>query len=240
MGKLKSLGTRVNTWGDEITPFVAADGQTVFFSSNGLQSMGGFDIYRTTRNAAGGWTEPEHLGSPINSVDDDMAFAIGAKGEVGYFATRRDVSSGDLELFEVFMEGNDILEEEVVVLSLNAEGTEVDAQPDVLVVKDVESGEVVQRVEKGRTEDVFNFILPTGRDFVVESENARESATDSTDVMAAESTEDGSPSVRRVLSLSDELGAEVIDVTLKRCSTQKSRRTEWKQRMQTLSLSRLW
>ena len=212
-GKLKSLGTRVNTWGDEITPFVAADGQTVFFSSNGLQSMGGFDIYRTTRNAAGGWTEPEHLGSPINSVDDDMAFAIGAKGEVGYFATRRDVSSGDLELFEVFMEGNDILEEEVVVLSLNAEGTEVDAQPDVLVVKDVESGEVVQRVEKGRTEDVFNFILPTGRDFVVESENARESATDSTDVMAAESTEDGSPSVRRVLSLSDELGAEVIDVT---------------------------
>ena len=38
-GKLKSLGTRVNTWGDEITPFVAADGQTVFFSSNGLQSM---------------------------------------------------------------------------------------------------------------------------------------------------------------------------------------------------------
>ena len=220
-GKLKSLGTRVNTWGDEITPFVAADGQTVFFSSNGLQSMGGFDIYRTTRNAAGGWTEPEHLGSPINSVDDDMAFAIGAKGEVGCFATRRDVNRGDLELFEVFMEGNDILEEEVVVLSLNAEGTEVDAQPDVLVVKDVESGEVVQRIEKGKTEDVFNFILPTGRDFVVESEDARQSATDSTNVMDAESTEDRSPAVRRVLSLSDELGAEVIDVTFEEVFNQE-------------------
>ena len=211
--KLKSLGTRVNTWGDEVTPFVAADGQTLFFSSNGLQSMGGFDIYKTTRNAAGGWTEPEHLGWPINSVDDDMAFAIGAKGEVGYFASRRDVNRGDLELYEAFMEVDDILEEEVVILSLNAEGTEPDDQPDVLVVKDAKSGEIVQRVEKGRTEDVFNFILPIGRDFVVESEDTRELAMDAPSEGGAESSFDDVPAVRRVLSLSEDLGAEVIDVT---------------------------
>ena len=114
---------------------MAADGQTLFFSSNGLQSMGGFDIYKTTRNAAGGWTEPEHLVGP-STADDDMAFAIGAKGEVGYFASRRDVNRGDLELYQAFMEVDDILEEEVVILSLNAEGTEPDDQPDVLVVKD--------------------------------------------------------------------------------------------------------
>jgi hypothetical protein len=63
--------------------------------------------------------------------------------------------------------------------------------------------------------------LPTGRDFVVESEDARQSATDSTNVMDAESTEDRSPAVRRVLSLSDELGAEVIDVTFEEVFNQE-------------------
>ena len=111
-----------------------------------------------------------------------MAFAIGAKGEVSCYATRRDVSSG-ISVPKSSWKATTSLKK-VVVLSMNAEGTEVDAQPDVLVVKDVESGEVVQRVEKGRTEDVFN-CLADRPEFVVESENARESAIDSMDVMAA-------------------------------------------------------
>ena len=78
----------MNTWGDEVTPFVAADGQSIFFASNGLQGMGGFDVFKTTRNAAGGWSEPEHLGFPVNSVDDDMAFVVGAKGELGYVSSQ--------------------------------------------------------------------------------------------------------------------------------------------------------
>ena len=205
--KLKSLGSRVNTWGDEVTPFVAADGQTLFFASNGLQSMGGFDIYRTTRNAAGGWTEPEHLGSPINSVGDDMAFAIGAKGEMGYFATRRDNAKGDLELYQARMSGVSALEEEVVVFSLNATGVEKNEQPDVLVVRNVESGEIVQRVEKGRTEDVFNFILPVGSDFIVESEKL--ASNDSRDVDEGETTS----AVRRRISLPEGSKAEVVEAT---------------------------
>ena len=205
--KLKSLGSRVNTWGDEVTPFVAADGQTVFFASNGLESMGGFDIYRTTRNAAGGWTEPEHLGSPINSVDDDLAFAIGAKGQIGYFATRRDVTRGDLDLYEAQMNGGRALEEEVVILSMNAEGVDNVDQPEVLVVKDAETGKVVQRVEKGGAEDVFNFILPTGREFIVESESSTTETSNAEEVVSTE------PALRRRISLPADSQAEVIDVT---------------------------
>ena len=205
--KLKSLGSRVNTWGDEITPFVAADGQTVFFASNGLQSMGGHDIYRTTRNAAGGWTEPEHLGSPINSVDDDMAFVIGAKGEVGYFATRRNLTRGDLELYEVDMNGGGVLEQELVVLSLDATELEDADQPEVLVVRDVETGDVVQRVEKQNTDDVFNLILPTGRDYIVESLSEGEAEDAGTSDDAERST-----AFSRRLSLSEELEPEVIEV----------------------------
>ena len=202
--KLKSLGKRVNTWGDEVTPFVAADGVTVFFASNGLQSMGGFDVYRTTRNAAGGWTEPEHLGAPINSVDDDMAFVIGAKGQVGYLASRRNVERGDLQLFEVSMNGAPSLEQQVVILTLDAENLDNDEQPDALIVKDAKSGDVVQRVERENTEDVFNLILPTGRDYVVES--AQGSPTQ-------DASQSVPPVVRRTLTLSEDLEPEVIELT---------------------------
>ena len=202
--KLKSLGKRVNTWGDEVTPFVAADGVTVFFASNGLQSMGGFDVYRTTRNAAGGWTEPEHLGAPINSVDDDMAFVIGAKGQVGYLASRRNVERGDLQLFEVSMNGVPSLEQQVVILTLDAENLDNDEQPDALIVKDANSGDVVQRVERENTEDVFNLILPTGRDYVVESEQASPTQ-DAAQAVA--------PVLRRTLTLSEDLEPEVIELT---------------------------
>ena len=202
--KLKSLGTRVNTWGDEITPFVAADGVTVFFASNGLQSMGGLDVYRTTRNAAGGWTEPEHLGAPINSVDDDMAFVIGAKGEVGYLASRRDVKRGDLQLFEVSMNGAPSLEQEVVILALDAENLDNDVQPELLIVKDANTGDVIQRVERENTEDVFNLILPTGRDYVVESAEAP---------LPGEDAVPQAPAIRRTLKLSEDLAPEVIVLT---------------------------
>ena len=202
--KLKSLGTRVNTWGDEITPFVAADGVTVFFASNGLQSMGGLDVYRTTRNAAGGWTEPEHLGAPINSVDDDMAFVIGAKGEVGYLASRRDVKRGDLQLFEVSMNGAPSLEQEVVILALDAENLDNDVQPELLIVKDANTGDVIQRVERENTEDVFNLILPTGRDYVVESAEAP---------LPGDDAVPPAPAIRRTLKLSEDLAPEVIVLT---------------------------
>ena len=202
--KLKSLGKRVNTWGDEVTPFVAADGVTVFFASNGLQSMGGFDVYRTTRNAAGGWTEPEHLGAPINSVDDDLAFVIGAKGQVGYLASRRNVERGDLQLFEVSMNGAPSLEQQVVILTLDAENLDNDEQPEALIVKDAKSGDVVQRVERENTEDVFNLILPTGRDYVVESAQASPTQDASQSVP---------PVVRRTLTLSEDLEPEVIELT---------------------------
>ena len=203
-GKLKSLGTRVNTYGDEITPFVAADGVTVFFASNGLQSMGGLDVYRTTRNAAGGWTEPEHLGAPVNSVDDDMAFVIGAKGEVGYLASRRNVERGDLQLFEVSMNGAPSLEQEVVILTLDAENLDNDVQPDLLIVKDANTGDVIQRVERENTEDVFNLILPTGRDYVVESAEAS---------LSEENAVSQAPAIRRTLQLSEDLAPEVIALT---------------------------
>ena len=200
--KPKSLGVRVNTWGDEITPFVAADGQTVFFASNGLQRMGGFDIYRTTRDAAGGWTEPEHLGGTINSVADDMAFAVGAQGEVGYFASSRSEDGRALNIYEVNLNDQTVLESDVLVVTLDASNTDEADAPRALVVRDSKSGEVIQRADLNELDETFQFILPGAGEFVLESSSGM-----------AESGAEGSeatPSVRRKILLPESLNTQVL------------------------------
>lgn len=200
--KPKSLGVRVNTWGDEITPFVAADGQTVFFASNGLQRMGGFDIYRTTRDAAGGWAEPEHMGGAINSVADDMAFAIGAQGEVGYFASSRSEDARALNIYEVSLNGKSVLESEVFVVTLEASSIDQDESPPLLMVRDSETGAVIQRASFNDLNETYQFILPDTGEFVLESASGM--AVGDSDVLQE------TPSVRRRVLLPESLDTKVL------------------------------
>ena len=67
----------------------------MFFASNGLQSMGGFDVFRNHEKCRRWMVRTGAFGCfPVNSVDDDMAFVMGAKGEVGYFSSRQCDSVG--------------------------------------------------------------------------------------------------------------------------------------------------
>ena len=195
--KLSSLGSRVNTWGDEVTPFVAADGQSIFFASNGLQGMGGFDVFKTTRNAAGGWSEPEHLGFPVNSVDDDMAFVVGAKGELGYVSSRRDVTRGDLDVFEARFGARGLLEREMIVLTLDANDLSAGSRPSTLVLRDTTSNKEVERIELDPAEDVYRMLLPVGAVYSLESEYAVP-------------LEGGSQQLTRLIEVPKELSSEVL------------------------------
>jgi len=165
---LKPLGNTLNTWGDEITPFVAADGQTVFFSSNGHVGMGGYDVYRTVRDAEGTYANPVNMGAPINSVDDDLAFVVAADGKVGYFASRRDVKRGDLDLYRADIHEEDVVNRDVVVVSL---GTEQGANsPEHLVLRNAETQREVGRYGVIPGREVFQMILEAGTSYVVEAE----------------------------------------------------------------------
>ena len=62
-GKPVSLGAEVNSLGNEVSPFVAADGKTLFFASNGLPSVGGYDIHRAVRED-GSWRHQPQWGCP--------------------------------------------------------------------------------------------------------------------------------------------------------------------------------
>lgn len=94
--KAQVLSSVINTTYDEDSPFISADGKTLYFSSNGRQSMGGFDIFVSQMDENGNWSEPSHLDYPINTTDDDVFFIVTADGKTGYYSSQHEVmkSSG--------------------------------------------------------------------------------------------------------------------------------------------------
>ncbi len=85
-GKPVNLGPTINSQFNEETPFISDDMKTLFFSSQGHKTMGGFDIFSSEIGANGQWQEPENIGYPINSTDDDLFFIPMNNGIGGYFS----------------------------------------------------------------------------------------------------------------------------------------------------------
>ena len=106
-GKPENLGSVINTEFDDEGPFIDADGQTLYFSSKGHKGMGGFDIYKSFYDEVNHkWSEPNNLGLPINSPDDDIYFVVPGKDDVAYYATVKDDAkegTGDIDLFRIYL-----------------------------------------------------------------------------------------------------------------------------------------
>lgn len=96
-----NLGDVINTAGEESAPFLASDDKTLYFSSNGFSGYGGNDIYITHRldDTWTNWSEPENMGSEINSSLEDLYFNIPAASEYAYYS--RGVSQNNTDIFRV-------------------------------------------------------------------------------------------------------------------------------------------
>ncbi|HKC69011.1 MAG TPA: hypothetical protein VKG26_12325, partial [Bacteroidia bacterium] len=105
-GNIKNLGNIINTTFDEDAPFVTADGKTMFFSSTGHNSTGGYDIFRSDMKN-GKWGTPYNIGKPVNTNQDDKYYWVSADGQRAYYSTERKGGFGlqDIYLVEPGMFG---------------------------------------------------------------------------------------------------------------------------------------
>ncbi|MCG3164496.1 MAG: Lipopolysaccharide assembly protein B [Bacteroidia bacterium] len=94
-----NLGDAINTPGQEESPFIHPDNQTLYFSSDGHLGMGRKDIYYSRKDALGNWQKPVNLGYPINTWNNDDSFIVGASGKTAYFASDRKGGFGSLDLY---------------------------------------------------------------------------------------------------------------------------------------------
>ncbi len=79
----------INTTKDEITPFYFSQANILFFSTEGYQTMGGFDVFYATKSDNGDWSAPTHGGFPLNSSYDDMYYSINGETGRSYFVSNR-------------------------------------------------------------------------------------------------------------------------------------------------------
>jgi len=139
-----NLGRRINSAGDEESPFLSSDGQTLIFASKGHPGMGGFDLYRCRRLDNGSWSDPEHLGHPLNTPGDEAVLSLDASGTAGYISSSR-AGGYDLDIFRVeFLETPG---EELAVMIGEAPAWR---QGDVMEVKSVDGGPAIFRVFRAR------------------------------------------------------------------------------------------
>jgi len=95
-----NLGPIINTAYNEDAPFVHPLNNTLFFSSEGHKNMGGFDIFKSNFSEEGNFTEPENLGCPINTSDDDIFFVLNKDGTRGYFSSEREDGFGSQDIYK--------------------------------------------------------------------------------------------------------------------------------------------
>ena len=170
-----NLGPDINTAMDEGGIFLHPDGKTLFFSSDGHNTMGGYDVFMT-RYENGKWSKPVNLGYPINSVRDDKNFVLSTDNQTGYFDSNRPNGTGERDIYKVDMSKYPIMGDDgkkdtgpkvsilkgTVIISESGQGTEA-----TVVIKDKETGAEVARTTSSPEGEYF-FTLPSDKKYIIE------------------------------------------------------------------------
>ena len=106
-----NLGPEINSEFDEVGAFLAPDGKTLFFSSNGKGSMGSYDIFKSTLEG-GKWSKPVNLGYPINTVYKDGPLVVSADAQLAYFASERKGGLGESDIYSADISNYGIFEKD--------------------------------------------------------------------------------------------------------------------------------
>lgn len=103
--KPQTLGYPVNTEYDEDYPFLHPNGKVLYFCSKGHNSMGGYDIFKTTLNEeTNTWNKPINLDFPINTPDDDILYVTNEDEKEAYFSSARSSKTGQTAVFHINVE----------------------------------------------------------------------------------------------------------------------------------------
>jgi len=164
----QNLGPKINTSRSDRAPFIHPDGVSLFFSSEGHETMGGFDIFQTTMDENGVWSTPENIGYPINTTQDDVFYVTSVDGKRSYYSSEREDGTGGKDIYLIELPKTEVNPLTVMsgTFSLGDKNGTVpdDAQ---IVVTDNESGAVVGIYKPNKKTGKYLFILPPGKNYNV-------------------------------------------------------------------------
>lgn len=162
--KLQNLGNVINTEFDESSPSLLPDGKTLYFSSVGHYNMGGFDVFKSTENN-GVWSEPENLGHPINTPDDNIFYKPAKDGKIGFYSVAFNegyFTFGGVDIFQVeYVEKNSVVPAVLKGKISFEDNANKFSQARILVRRDVSN--VVLKELRADSEGNFECVLEEGK-----------------------------------------------------------------------------
>jgi hypothetical protein len=162
--KATMMPLSVNTEFDEDYPFLHPNGKTLYFSSKGHNSMGGYDVFKTTYDdATQTWSKPINLEFPVNSPDDDILFVTDSLEKTAFFSTGRYSPFGKLDVLKINTERRPMN-----FAFLKGTVVKEDASQSIkskVTVKNMANGEIVGTFQAGDNGD-YNMELPNGGKFI--------------------------------------------------------------------------
>ena len=97
-----NLGPEINTPYDEVNPFLTKNGRTLYFSSNNIQSMGGYDVFKGKYNEEIGKFDVSNLGFPVNSAADERNFRVTTSAASAYFDSSKSGGKGGRDIYVIY------------------------------------------------------------------------------------------------------------------------------------------
>ncbi|NML22698.1 OmpA family protein [Pseudoflavitalea sp. G-6-1-2] len=163
-GEPENLGAEINTPGEESCPFIHADNQTLYFTSNGHLGYGGDDLFISKKQPKGGWSKAVNLGYPINTIENEGSLVVSADGKTAWYASDRSDSKGGLDIY-TFELRSDI--RPARTLWVKGKVYDIKTQkglPSSVELTDLASQEVLSKVQTDETGH-YLVTLPVGKDY---------------------------------------------------------------------------
>ncbi|GAB4257321.1 MAG: hypothetical protein Kow0079_14530 [Vicingaceae bacterium] len=163
-GNIKNLGPTINTKYDDDAPFIHPDNRTLYFSSKGHNSMGGYDIFYSYLDD-NGWEEPVNAGYPVNTINDDRFYVLSADANTGYYSTSGRSKDGNHDIFTVtpgHFGKRPVLALVVGVVAANNEPIEAD-----ITVTNENTGEVESKLKSNSSTGKYMLALTPGNKYKI-------------------------------------------------------------------------
>ncbi|MEO5564340.1 MAG: OmpA family protein [Chitinophagaceae bacterium] len=163
-GEPENMGPEINTSGDEQCPFIHADNQTFYFTSNFWPGYGDDDIFYVRKGPGGSWSKPVNLGYPINTIDREGTLFISSNAKTAYYSSDRADSKGGLDIYSF-----ELREDVRPFKTLWVKGKVFDKKttrglPSAVELIDLAGKQVISKVQ---TDEQGNYLitLPVGKDY---------------------------------------------------------------------------
>ena len=159
-----NLGATLNTVGNELYPYIHADNQTLYFTSDGLQGYGKTDLFVTRKTTLDEWNVPENLGYPINTIEDEGSLCISSDGSTAYCASDRADSRGGLDLYKFILRDDIRPYKTLFVRGKVYDATTQKGLPCSVELIDNATNKTIMKITADEVGKYF-IPLPTGKDY---------------------------------------------------------------------------